>query len=190
MSAFSSVRGYLFPCVLVAGSLICGAASLAAQTTLVSHPAAALSPSLFERAVAPEASDSQATADLVNDRAERRRRRILWGAILGGTVVATVLGDVANQGLDFPETFVPVAGPFIALARYNNVVTNPYYDGKTADKILFAASGVVQAFSAVMIIKTLGGGGGRQARGPGNVPAISLVPTGRRGFRLTCQLRF
>ena len=189
MSAFSSVKGCLFPCLLVASSLVCGGANLAAQT-LITQQAEELSPSLSERAAASEGPDSEAAADVVNGRVERRNRRILWGAILGGTVAATVLGDVANQGLDFPETFVPVAGPFIALARYNNVVTNPYYEGKTADKILFAASGIVQTFSAVMIIKTLRGGGGRQARGLRNVPAISLVPTGRRGFLLTCQMRF
>jgi hypothetical protein len=104
--------------------------------------------------------------------------------------VATIAGDVSNGGLDFPELFVPAAGPIIALARYNTVVTNPYYQGRSADRVLFAASALVQSASLVMLIRSLGGGGGREARSLERVPVVSLAATGRGGFVVSCRTRF
>jgi hypothetical protein len=121
--------------------------------------------------------------------ATRRSQRVLWGAILGVTYLATIAGDVANGGLDFPELFVPAAGPFIAMARYDKVIS-PFYTGRNAEKVLFAASGAVQTISLVMLIKNLGGGDGRRASSLERMPAVSLMPTGRGGFALSYRSRF
>jgi hypothetical protein len=122
--------------------------------------------------------------------AARRSRRVLWGTVLAVAYAATIAGDYLNGGLDFPELFVPVAGPIIALARYNDVVSNPYYSGRNTDRVMFAASALVQSASLVMLIRSLGGGGGREARSLERVPVVSLAATGRGGFVVSCRTRF
>ena len=204
MRTFGSVTCVYLPigCVLMIGS-----ARLFAQTTAVDSALAALPEmaiqrpdtakpyALGERTAKPAIFTGyrvdQEPADAADDQAAKHKQRVIWGAILGGTVVATVVGDWTNGGrIDFPESAIPVAGPFIALARYDDVITNRFYSGSTLDKVLFAASGAVQTVALVMIIRSLRGGAGKEAGSRTNVPVISLVPTGRRGFLLSYKMRF
>jgi hypothetical protein len=175
--------------VLVGGALVCGGARLAAQTTLVAPGPEAVSASVVDGAAAAVAPAAFAATDAGGGGASRRKQLIIWGSILAGTYVATIVGDTVNQGLDFPETFIPVAGPFIALARYDDVV-GPDYEYSSGDKALFLASGIVQTVAAAFLVKALVSGKGKDAGSLKHVPAISVVPTGRRGFRVSCQLRF
>ena len=68
--------------------------------------------------------------------------------------------------------------------------TCPIHGLDLADKALFWASGIVQSVSLVMLIRSLRGGSNKEARSLKKVPIVSLVPTGRRGFVLSCQTRF
>ena len=183
-----SVR-FMFLCSLVGCVFAGGTASLAAQTVLADSRSRPAWASAGDRAVEAGALPGQAAASATDDRESQRRQLVIWWSILGATVAATVVGDVVNQGLNFPETFVPVAGPFIALARYDNVV-NPSYSGRTTDKVLFAASGILQTVSLVMIIKSLRSRNAKDAGGLRHVPAVSLVPTGRHGFLLSYRSQF
>jgi hypothetical protein len=201
--AFSSTRESVFLCLLACCALVCGSANLAAQPASVAQKPTAVSsaqlqPSdaagpltMNERAVELAAvAAGRSAAEGPGDTVRNRTRIIVFGAILGATVGATVIGDAVNGGIDFPESALPVAGPFIALARYDDVVTNPYYQGRTTDKVLFWGSGIIQSVSLVMIIASLRGGDSRAARNLKKVPLVSLVPIGGRGFVLTCQHRF
>lgn len=140
----------------------------------------------------PFARDRSAGSFSAQDdtRARRKRLALISGAVVCGVYVATILGDIANQGLDFPELFVPIAGPFIALANYNNRVTNPYYTGRNTDKALFVASGVVQSIFAVLCFTNLGGNGKEARSSASKIPMISVVPTRHGGVLVTCQMRF
>jgi hypothetical protein len=113
----------------------------------------------------------------------------LWIGLGSAAYGGAIVGDVVNGGLDFPELFVPVAGPFIAIARYDNVVTNPYYAGRTRDKVLFAGSGAMQALSLVMIL-TSARAGHSEARLLKKLPLVTLAATGRGGFAVTGVKRF
>jgi hypothetical protein len=130
-----------------------------------------------------------AAADADDSRAGRRKQVIIWGSILAGTWAATIVGDTVNAGLDFPEVFIPVAGPFIALARYEDVVGSDY-EYESTDKALFLASGVVQTVAAGFLVKALVSGGGKEAGSLRHVPTISIAPTRYRGVRVSCQMRF
>ena len=206
MRVFGSVRESVFLCLLVCCALMCGTTSLAAQTTAVAQESAALSAAQFqipktamplalgESPAKPRAitgyRPSPAAAKASSDSGSRKTEPIIWGAILLATIGGTLAGDAISDGINFPESAIPVVGPFIAIARYDDVVTNPYYDGKTRDKILFATSGIVQTAVVVMLIRSLRGGGGGTANSLKNVPIVSLVPTGRRGFLLSYQKQF
>lgn len=120
-----------------------------------------------------------------------RRQMILIGGIaLVSTYAVTIAGDYAiDPDVNFPQLWVPVVGPFLAYADYDNKVS-PYYTGSTADKTLFIASGVVQAASAVVLAMGLARPTSKASRTMAKIPAISLTPTGHGGFKVTCLKRF
>lgn len=81
---------------------------------------------------------------------------VVAGAL--GTVVyaGTIIGDLnVNGEIDFPELFLPVLGAPIALIRYDDVVINQAYSGRSTEKLLLGISGALQARCVVVVIVDL-----------------------------------
>jgi hypothetical protein len=92
-----------------------------------------------------------------NSDKSRKSLLIVSGVVFGVTYLGTIIGDqTIDSSVNFPELFVPVIGPFLALGNYDNKV-NPYYSGRTRDKALFVLSGTVQTISALVFFFNLTG---------------------------------
>jgi hypothetical protein len=79
------------------------------------------------------------------------------GAVLfGGSYLASVItaGSTSHPGAN--RLYVPVAGPWLALADWGNCnVSNPSCDSNTTDKVLLIADGIVQAAGVLTMIDGL-----------------------------------
>ena len=80
---------------------------------------------------------------------------IVGGALLGGIyVVSIVIDRIYEPDVIFDELYIPVVGPFLAIANYDDHV-NPGYEGADFDKSLFLISGLLQTTGAVLLITGL-----------------------------------
>jgi len=80
---------------------------------------------------------------------------IVGAAVLGGVYVASLVIDRAYESdVIFDELYIPVIGPFLAIANYDDHV-DPSYSGADFDKSLFLISGILQTAGAVLLITGL-----------------------------------
>ena len=208
MGALGSVAESVFVRTVICCALVCCSAALAAQTIVPTMEPASSWPAQIRLLEAAKPlvlgeriadlglfanADVDGAAAPGGDDAARRNQIIIWGVVLGGTHAATILTDAAvGNGIDFPEVFIPVMGPWIALARFDSVVINPVSQEATRrDKFLFAASGVVQGVSLALLLRaSLSGRGDKKSSGLNHLANISLTPTDRHGFLLSYRRRF
>jgi len=111
------------------------------------------------------------------------RKVAQWG--LAGSMAATMLGSLAMDDEYFATTVIPVAGPFITIARIEND-PNAFY--RPGGRSLLLASGITQtAFLAYLTVAWIG----ETSYEGRNQSNLSVVPTGGRGGTgLTVRYRF
>ena len=81
---------------------------------------------------------------------------VIAGAITLGAfyIGGIVLDHTIDNSVNFSELYIPVLGPFLARASYDDKVS-PYYDGADLEKTLFILDGIIQTAGAVMLITGL-----------------------------------
>ncbi len=86
-------------------------------------------------------------------RSRAKKPLIIVGAsLLGGVYVASIVIDHIYGPEDiFDELYIPVVGPFLAIANYEETVGSGY-EGEDFDKGLFLISGLLQSAGATMLI--------------------------------------
>jgi hypothetical protein len=119
---------------------------------------------------------------------------IIAGAITFGTfyIGGIVLDNTIDNSVNFSELYIPVIGPFLARANYDDKVS-PDYDAADLEKTLFVLDGIVQAAGAVMLITGLAmnySPDGKLINIGKSISQFSIAPVPGKGFRAGYRFSF
>lgn len=140
-------------------------------------------------------NDSFSTNSLYDQQSSRAKKPliIVGASVLGGIYVASIVIDrLYEPDVIFEELYIPVVGPFLAIANYDDTV-NPDYAGADFDKSLFLISGILQSAGATLLITGLAKG--NLPDGPVYDTAqfltkFSVMPTQKKGFVASYYFNF